>query len=46
MSGRFQNDLASIEPSGDGGQDHRVVLGSGSGKIEIDRVAGNLRIHG
>jgi hypothetical protein len=46
MSGRFQNDLAGIEPSGDGGQDHRAVLGRGGGKIEIDRVAGNLRIHG
>ena len=46
MSGRFQNDLAGTEPSGDVGQDHRAVLGSGSGKIEIDRVAGNLRIHG
>ena len=46
MSGRFQNDLAGTEPSEDIGQDHRAVLGSGSGKIEIDRVAGNLRIHG
>jgi hypothetical protein len=46
MSGRFQNDLAGTEPSGDVGQDHRAVLGSGSGKIEIDRVAGKLRIHG
>ena len=45
MLGRFQNDLAGTEPSGDVGQDHRAVLGSGSGKIEIDRVAGNLRIH-
>jgi hypothetical protein len=46
MSGRFQNDLAGIEWSGAGRQDHRAVLGRGGGKIEIDRVAGNLRIHG
>ena len=38
--------LAGVEPFLDGGQDHRAVLGRGGGKIEIDRVVGNLRIHG
>ena len=47
LAGRFQSDLAGVEPSLDGGQDHRAVLGrGGGGKIEIDRVVGNLRIHG
>jgi hypothetical protein len=46
LAGRFQNDLAGVEPFLDGGQDHRAVLGRGGGKIEIDRVVGNLRIHG
>jgi hypothetical protein len=45
LAGRFQNDLAGVEPSWDGGQDHRAVLGRGGGRIEIDRVVGNLRIH-
>jgi hypothetical protein len=46
LDGRFQNDLAGTERSGDGGQIFHAVLGRGGGKIEIDRVVGNLRIHG